>query len=276
MSTTPPTTLVAATPSIYANVASGDFPLTILLKGDSGTGKTTKAAKFPRPVLFNWDNNLSGLRKLPLELQRQVRVVDPRKDLKTGKEVPALSIFDNFVAQLEIVAEDKTVGTMIVDSITTMAESLMDKIIKSASPGAKVEIQHWGEFWRYCKWLGEELLCAPTLDKHVVWIAHEQLKEYLDPKGQAIRPPKYLLTLGGKAKSDLDMFFTDVWRCYNKAGPNSVTEFWVRVNPTDYHTAKSSLTLPADFKWENEEANIIRQLNERLPLKPLEPANPSA
>lgn len=246
---------------MYTSIDDVLKPLTLLLKGDSGTGKTTKAAKFPRPAFFNWDNNLSGLRKLPPEIRKNIKIIDPKVD-KNGKEVEAIKVFDNFVDQLGTVADDPQIGTIVFDSLTTMSEKLMDKILKSDSPAARIEIQHWGEIWRYFKWLGEEVLCNQKLDKHVIWIAHEQLKE-----DKATGNTKYLLSLGGQAKSNLDLFFTDVWRLYNKQGPspNYETQYWCRVMPTDRHTAKTSLVIPQEFEWDKQEASILKQVNDGLP-----------
>lgn len=240
--------------------------MTLLLKGDSGSGKTWKAAQFPRPVFFNFDNNLSGLAKLPPELRATIRVKNPRKD-KQGKKVEGINIWPNFVEQIAEVSADDTVGTIVIDSLTTMAEILMDKVLKNASPDARVEIQHWGDQWRFFKWLAESLLCATDLDKHVIWIAHEQIKEYIDAKGVTIRPPKYFLSLGGKAKSDLDLFFSDVWRAYTKkeSKPPYGVEFWIRSLPDDYHTAKTSLVVPPDFIWDKEREGIMKQLEAGLP-----------
>jgi len=252
----------------YQSLDSVLKPVTLLLKGDSGTGKTYKAAQFPDPVFFNFDNNLSGLRKLPTEVRSKIRVKDPRLD-KNGKQVKDVEIWPNFVSQLEEVGADSSVGTIVLDSLTTMAEVLMDKILKTSDPAARVEIQHWGDLWRYFKWLGEELLCATDLDKHVIWIAHEQMKEFVDAKGVSIRSPKYFLMLGGKAKEGLDLFFTDVWRAYTKKQttmPYGV-EYWIRSLPDEYHTAKTSLTLPPDFKWDDQKASILKQLHEGLPGK---------
>lgn len=244
----------------YAALDDVAKPTTLLLKGDSGAGKTWKAAQFPRPVFFNFDNNLSGLRKLPPELRRVIKIMDPR--MKNGKAVKPIEVWQNFVDQLELVGVDKEVGTIVIDSLTTMAEVLMDKVLKSADPATRVEIQHWGDVWRFFKWLGESLLCATDLDKHVVWIAHEQIKEYIDAKGVTIRPPKYFLALGGKAKSDLDLFFTDVWRAYTKkqtTAPYGV-DYWIRSLPDEYHTAKSALQVPPDFLWDSQLSSILKQL----------------
>lgn len=245
---------------MYTTLDETAKPVTLLLKGDSGSGKTFKACQFPRPVLFNFDNNLSGLRKLPDDVRKGVRIVNPRADEK-GAVKPDM-VWANFVKQLETVGQDASVGTIIIDSLTTMAESLMDKVLKTGDPSKVVEIQNWGEFSRFMKWLGEELLCATDLDKHVVFLAHESLMtEKLTGK------VRYNLSIGGQTKSNFDLYFTDVWRSYTKNKSDGTVEYWIRTLPTDYHTAKSSLALPPDFKWDGEKDNIMRQLAAGLPAK---------
>lgn len=259
-----PQTTQPAKPHLYASIDETRTPVTLLLKGDSGAGKTYKAAQFPRPVIWNFDNNLSGLRKLPPEIKSGIRIVDPRKN-KKGEQVKDIEVWKNFTEQLEEVGADDSVGTMVIDSLTTMAEILMDKIIKSDDPGRAIEIQHWGEFSRYMKWLGEHLLCANDLDKHVVFLAHEQVVQ--EKIGQVLGKVKYLLSVGGQTKSNFDLYFTDVWRAYTKPAANNTVDYWIRSLPTDYHTAKASLQVPADFKWDTEKANIMAQLNAGLALK---------
>jgi len=254
-------------PIIYDSLDTALKPVTLLLKGDSGSGKTWKAAHFPRPVIWNWDNNLSGLRKLPAEIRRVIKIKDPRKD-KKGNQIKDIEVWGNFIHQLEEVGSDKSVGTLIQDSLTTMAEALMDKILKTDDPGKAVEIQQWGEFSRYMKWLGEHLLCANDLDKHVVFLAHETiLQEKLTNK------VRYLLSIGGQTKSNFDLYFTDVWRVYTKPTKDAKkpggVDYWVRTLPNDYHTAKASLVLPPDFDWDVEFPSILKQLNEGLPYAPV-------
>ncbi len=245
----------------YQSLDAVAKPVTLLLKGDSGSGKTFKAAQFPKPTIFNFDNNLSGLRKLPDEIRKDIRVINPRFGAD-GKPVDDLKVWTNFVEILGQVVSDPSVGTIIIDSLTTMAEVLMDKIVKTSDPSKSVEIQHWGEFSRYLKWLGEELLCANDLDKHIVIIAHEQiLVEKITGK------VKYLLSIGGQTKSNFDLYFTDCWRVYTKPAQGGGVDYWIRTLPTEYHTGKTSLALPPDFKWDEKKSEILKQLADGLPSK---------
>lgn len=242
-------------------------PVTILMKGDSGAGKTFKAAQFPRPTIFSFDNNLSGLRKLDPAIRAQVRVEDPRSitdEKGVKKQVPGIEVWPNFVKKLSKVVEDPAVGTVVIDSLTTMAECLMDKILGTDDPAKRVEIQHWGDFARYMKWLGDHLMCASDLDKHVIILAHEQLHEEALSK-----KTKYLLNVGGQMKQSFDLYFTDCWRVYTKAGSNNTVEYWVRTLPTEYHSAKSSLVLPGDFKWDDKKADILKQIELPPVVKPI-------
>lgn len=238
----------------YQQLDEKRSPVTLLLKGIPGTGKTFKAAHFPRPVFFNFDNNLAGLRRLPADVKKNIRIVDPRRDA-AGKDLKKEDVWKNFVAQLGEVTQDASVKTIIIDSLTTLGEVLMDKIVGNGSPETKVQIQHWGDFQRYLKWLGEDLLCAKDLDKHVVFIAHEQME-----KDELTQQVIYTLNLGGKLRTSYDLYFSDCWRCFTRTG--SSVDFMVRTMPASNYNAKCSLTLPDQFKWEDQAANIQKQLNE--------------
>lgn len=244
-----PSTKVEPPKSIYKKFQPEKTPITLLLKGPSGSRKTTKAVQFPRPVLFNFDNNISGLRNIPPELIKDLRIVNPQEGI-TGP-ISEVAIWDNFVKQLEMVCEDPTVGTIIIDSLTTMAERLLDKIVNSALPSASIQIQHWGDFTKYLKWLGDELLCNPTLDKNVVVIAHEQLNTN----------NVYSLAIGSRLKDSFGLYFTDVWRCFAYKPTSGPVKYMTRVSPTQQFDAKCSLKgLPEEFEWDVMAKQIYDQL----------------
>ena len=245
---------------MYETLDEATGTITLLLKGPSGSGKTYKAAQFPSPVFFNFDNNLSGLRGLPTETKKGIRIVNPRLNDK-GEYLSSMQVWDNFVKQLEKVCLDATTRTIVIDSLSSLSNVLMDMIIKSSSPGAKVELQHWGSFQRYLKWLGEELLNNKSRNFNVIVIAHEQLE-----KDELTQQVIYSLNIGSSLRTSFDMFFTDCWRCYTKqaavtpASPKGV-EYRVRVLPANQFNAKCSLTdLPADFIWEQEKTKILNQI----------------
>jgi len=251
--------------SIYSTVEDQGKWRSFLFKGPSGAGKTTKAAQFPRPCFFNFDNNLSGLSKLPDALRKEIKVVNPqyRFDVKTKKfttellrgDGKELQIWDNFVNILAVVVEDETVDTIVIDSITTLAEFLFDTILKTASPSKSPEIQDWGAMARYLKWLGEELLTVPGRDKHVIITAHEDYHTDLKTKNS-----EQVLSIGGKMKKGFDLYFTDVWRIYMAPYKNP-PEYWVRtiggVDIAPFSAKCSIKDLPIEFKWDEWKDRIF-------------------
>ena len=222
---------------MYQTLTDIEIPRTILMKGPPGAGKTYKAAQFPKPVFFNFDNNLAGLLKLPKEIRDNVRVVNPFKT-KDGKDVPDTKIWDNYVTLLEAAVADSANRTIITDSLTTMTSRLMDQIIGSSMPTAKVQIQHWGDFARYLKWFGDSFLCDPKLDKHVIVIAHEQIE-----KDELTQQIIYSLNIGGQMRTSFDLYFSDVWRCYTKQPQSGDLEYRVRVLPTNQFSARKPLNI---------------------------------
>ena len=237
--------------SIYKRFDPAKTPITLLLKGGNGSRKTTKAVQFPKPALFNFDNNLSGLRNLPPAIVAELKIFNPMEDVKTGKPVKDIDIWDNFIKQLELVTADPNVKTIIIDSLTTLAEKLMDKILKSGDPAINMQIQHWGDFTRYMKWMGDELLCATDLDKNVIFIAHEVTQ----PDG------KLVLAIGSKQKESFGLYFSDVWRTFVKKGTSGPAQYLVRVQPAPNFDAKCSLKgLPDEFEWDAQSAIIFSQI----------------
>src|SRR5690606_5313388 len=134
----------------YATLDTTPRPTTLLLKGPPGSGKTYKAAHFPRPVLFNFDNNLAGLRKVKPEVSKGVRLVHPRLG-PNKKALPGPQVWSNFIKALEEVGKDASVGTIVIDCSTTLAEVLRHNILCSDDPVRRSEIQQWGDFTRYLK-----------------------------------------------------------------------------------------------------------------------------
>lgn len=241
---------------MYQQLSDLPKPRTILLKGAPGSGKTYKAAQFPKPVFFNFDNNLRGLEKLPKGQRDLIKVVNPFLD-DSGKPVGDTVIWNNFVRQLTKVVADPEVKTVVIDSLTTLCSRLMDQIVGSSAPTAKILINHWGDFARYLKWFGDEFLCDPALDKNIIVIAHEQME-----RDELTQQVMYTLNFGGNMRNSFDLYFTDVWRCFVNQPQQGDPEFKVRILPTNQFNAKNSLTdLPKEFVWDKESAKIITQVS---------------
>jgi hypothetical protein len=241
---------------MYTTLSEAQTPMTLLLKGPPGGGKTYKAAHWPKLSLFNFDNNLRGLQKLPNSIKSSIKLVNPFND-KKDKPVEPLRIWDNFVDKLETVLVDGDIRTIAIDSMSTLVGRLMDKILGSDDPATKVQIQHYGDLSRYLKWFGDEVLSNSALDKNVILIAHEVM--IFD---ETTKSTSYELNIPGRASTNYDMYFTDCWRCYAKQPISGPIQYRVRVLPTDKFNAKNSLSdlTEADFEWEKEKDKILKQI----------------
>lgn len=230
--------------------------ISLLLKGVPSTGKTTIAAQFPKPCLFNFDKNTACLRKLPKEVQKELVIVNPFID-ESGNRIKPEKIWNNFTKQLEAVVADDSIQTVIIDSLTLLASALEDDIIGTNNPKVQFKIQDWGTFGRYLKWLGENLIQAQDRDKHIVVIAHESVTT--DPETQRIL--SYDLSIGGRMKKDFEMYFSDVWKTFIETSVGKKFGYYVRTKPTNLSTCKCSLDLPDVFMFDDQKESILKQLS---------------
>ena len=239
----------------YQSLDESSKYITLLLKGAPGSGKTYKAAEFPAPVIFNFDHNLRSLSKLSEEVRENIKIIDPCLSEK-GTKLPSTKVWDNFLTLLEKVGEDSEVKTIIIDSLTTAQEYLMDKIVNSGEPSVAFKIQDWGTLQRYWKVFAENVLCNPTLDKHIVITAHEKTMEEESPSGKSI---KYGLNMGGSMRDSFDLYFSDVWRLYvdNSKGDS---RWMVATVITSSFSAKTSLDIPRAFEWDSKKEEILGKL----------------
>lgn len=240
---------------MYEKFTESKQYISLLLKGMSGTGKTTIAAQFPKPVLINFDKNTACLNRLSKESLDDLRLVDPFKDA-AGKIVPNIKIWNNFTNQLSKIVEDNSVKTIIIDSLTLLAAALESSILGSDDPSKQFKIQDWGTFGRYLQWLGENLIQAQGRDKHIIVIAHEQALVD-DDSG---RTTGYSLAIGGKMKNSFEMYFSDVWKTFIETKVGRPSEYKVTGKPTNMFTAKCSLDLPDTWKFSEQKDSIIKQL----------------
>ena len=245
----------------YETLSDTLQPRTLLLKGPSGSGKTTLAAQLPDVVIFNFDNNLAALQKMPLELQKKIRILNPKKgiDVKNSGQL----VWQKFLVQLEGVMDDDSVVTVIIDSLTTLTECLMDFILGSSHPDLTPSGTNWGAYSRYLKHLGDCVLCVDDLDKNIVIIAHEQT--IMDSLEKEV---KYALNVSGKMKNAFEAYFTDCWRLSTKGIPGQNPEYVVGTSPTHMYSAKCSIPgLGPEFKFSEKKAVICQTFRDNTPKK---------
>src|SRR6476646_441924 len=167
--------------SIFSSVDSLDHPIKLLFPGQSGSGKTRKAALMrcdkARVAIFNFDNNTSSLQMLSAEEKSFIDIIDPRLNAKTGKELPVKDFWNNFIDQLSIVAASKDHSTIVIDSTTTLVDELYwsligkrDPTLRPAGKDGKQGFAFWGDVKSHLNVFSQQFLHAPDLDKHIIVI----------------------------------------------------------------------------------------------------------
>lgn len=93
----------------------GDRPVLITICGDSGMGKTTLAASFPKPIVIRAED---GLQAIPSDLRPDA--------------FPVLQNSDQLWEQLKgLIHEDHTYRTLIVDSVTALERMFVQNVVDS-------------------------------------------------------------------------------------------------------------------------------------------------
>lgn len=91
----------------------GDRPVLITICGDSGMGKTTLAASFPKPIVIRAED---GLQAIPADLRPDA--------------FPVLQNPDQLWEQLKgLIHEDHTYRTLIVDSVTALERMFVQNVV---------------------------------------------------------------------------------------------------------------------------------------------------
>lgn len=225
--------------------------ISLLLKGVSGTGKTTVAAQFPKPCLIEFDKNVSCLRKLPAEEVDEVKIFDPLT-YPDGKPVEPTKIWDYFIKNLVEIAKDPEVKTIVIDTLTTALSALSNSILGTSSPKEQFKIQDWGTFGRYLAWLGDNLIQVKGKDKHIVVVCHENTE--IDKDGNF---HGWTLAIGGQMRRNFELYFSDVWQCT----VSQTGEYLINTKPNKWVTAKCSLDIPKNpFPFNEYKDLIMKQL----------------
>ena len=258
-----------------------------LLYGDPGTGKSTMAATFPKPMLvFCFDHNQKEmpyrkkgkdgeLQEYDIETAKG-SIVIPYRDVqhKDGltrieyynktDDIENPTAFSNFRTRMGVLHEEyDTWVTIVVDSITFMelqARKLEEKVLNPLPPGVSLYTKGGGgdqRMWFAGATSGlEELLCVRLagLDMNVVAVAHIA-KDKNMMSGEIVCVPFAPGRLA--SRSLLSAAFAEQYRLYTERDGDGNRVYLAQTSNRDGYSGSTQIESPDpswphyDLLWEN-------------------------
>lgn len=235
--------------------------LRLLLQGESGSGKTTKALQFPKVWVFDCDQNLRGplqwLREHGKPLPLGYDKIDQKDD---GTIVPENMRWQRIIDLLKDVGArcklltGQDIETLAFDSMSKMADYNKAHVLRTnPTKTGGFEQTSWGFF--YANWVGL-VGAVTTAGVHCVFTGHDKVdKDELDGS------TKIMLNVQGQFQAVAGSLFTDVWHAEikNSGGLQPKYEWLVRTIGDFRHAGlKNSFgLLPTfEFDWSIIEAKL--------------------
>lgn len=246
-----------------ADLKKKSFPK-ILVVGDGGTGKTRFAASCPSPYIFSFDDNLDSAAEFAFDYDMFKDAPWKAIESKQAHD-PSIGIYpwgtgwDRMVDKLDDVlwpqvkAGTLPYKTIVIDSITTMANLSINQVLKLDNKTGRTnpQVQHWGQQLRNLETVIEEICSWPVM---VVVTAHVRRDENLLAGGIELLP-----LVGGQFGAKIGIYFSEVY--YMKvegSGKDKKVTFQTEQQGL-YKMAKSGKNVPngTEAKWSAVEKYLI-------------------
>lgn len=225
-------------------------PIIATICGDAGTGKTSLAATFPKPIF--------------------IRAEDGTQSIMGMKDVDVLPIVDgadSLTKQLmAVLRDDHDYKTLVIDSVSALERLFIQEIL-AAEPNVKSINQACGGYgagWNavQAKHMSVRKAAGLIRDQrkmNVIFIAHADLERVVDPSGEDFN--RWSLQLNGKSQApyvgDVDMVAFLRLKAYVKTtddnkkkvvGANGAREIICHADPATVCKNRFGITSVIDVK----------------------------
>jgi len=231
---------------------NNDGAMALLLVGETGTGKSSLAMRFPSPGFVLGDKNILHGAAWAKGKGHTWYYGDPLLDA-AGKVLPDPQRWARSMAILREMGESEQVKTIVDDSLSHLTDYLKSALITAGAGGAPLIVG--GEsvmtkaLWEpFATNLKRRITVARQFKKTYILIAHIATGE-----NEMSGVKEFQYALQGQMKAELGRWFSDIWQC--DAEPKSDAKYketrgvryFVRTAPTHRIKLKaSSPGMPAE------------------------------
>jgi hypothetical protein len=215
------------------DLTPSNLNLNVLIYGKSGTGKTSWAAHFPKPYIFDFDKGVMSIRGKDVEY-----------DTYSGKD--AYSKFERKLLSFETNCPYETI---IIDSLTTMQDYCMDRILE-INAVKQPRIQDWGALINEIK---DVMMRGAKLNKNFIVVAHEQLVQDSQSGVFVVQP----LVSGKSLPGQLPLWFDECYRTHVSRTKDGKASYVFQTVGDDKCTAKSRLNVLSNMEEWSKDGKMV-------------------
>lgn len=185
----------------------------LLLVGEPKTGKTSVASAFPRPYILDFDRNLGSVTERFPNLSFSY---DNPYESDDGKEIEPKDVWEeNINKRLKVAVADPNIDTIILDSLSTMCDCLMNHIFKlvQRQEGKTIDIPRIQDYGTFRTLMIRLIAYLRKTDKNIIFTSHQKID-----KDELTGVINYRLNIPGQLADNFGGFFSDVWATTAKPG----------------------------------------------------------